>query len=120
MKQIAAKPRANAGADAGDATPISADLLCPICDEILLDAVQTPCCRAVFCKECITNTLVNRAFECPSCESKVGSVDDLKPDEGIRARVAEYKAQRQKTETKDEAEEGEETQVKVCLSMDGV
>jgi hypothetical protein len=28
------------------------DLLCPICNQICIDAVITPCCHNSFCDEC--------------------------------------------------------------------
>ena len=84
-----------------------------------------PCCDTAFCEECITTHLVEHAFECPSCESKIASLDKLKPDEELRERVKGYvdgEIERSKEEEQESrekegenaaAEEGEEGAVKV-------
>lgn len=89
-KHVTAKTRALTGQDVRDAEPEDAELTCPICKKLLWDAVRVPCCDTAFCEECITNTLLERAFECPSCESKVPSLDKLRSDEALRERIKGY------------------------------
>lgn len=89
-----------------DANGPPPDLVCYIDRSILRDAVQTPCCRTAFCEECITTHLVEHDFECPQCESKVASLDKLRPDEEKRERVSEFKKGKEEERVKAEAEEG--------------
>ncbi|ORY25626.1 DWNN domain-domain-containing protein [Naematelia encephala] len=107
-KQAAARPKTLTGADVRDQSPTETELTCPICKKLLWDPVKTPCCNTAFCEECITNTLLERAFECPSCESKITSLDKLVVDEDLRARVKAYVdstiEKSRKEETKAEAE----------------
>jgi protein MPE1 len=70
--------------------PEDPDLTCPIDSKLLRDAVKTPCCSTSFCEPCITKYLTEHDFVCPECESKVKSLEKLKPDEDRRQRVADY------------------------------
>ncbi|XAO21566.1 hypothetical protein I312_100319 [Cryptococcus bacillisporus CA1280] len=90
QKQAAVKPRALTGADVRDQQPLEADLICPLCKKLVWEAVRTPCCNTAFCEECIQTYLVDHDFECPHCESKVPSLDRLKPDEDLRKRSRIY------------------------------
>jgi len=38
----------------------------------------------------VTNWLMDHEFVCESCESKVGSLEELMPDEELREKVGEY------------------------------
>lgn len=90
QKQAAVKPRALTGADVRDQEPLEADLTCPLCKKLVWEAVRTPCCSTAFCEECVQTYLVDHDFECPHCESKVPSLDRLKPDEDLRKRSRIY------------------------------
>lgn len=90
QKQAAVKPRALTGADVRDQEPLEADLTCPLCKKLVWEAVRTPCCNTAFCEECVQTYLVDHDFECPHCESKVPSLDRLKPDEDLRKRSRNY------------------------------
>ncbi|CAB0036338.1 unnamed protein product [Trichogramma brassicae] len=52
-------------------TEIPKDMICPICKDILTDAVMIPCCGKPFCDECIrTYLLESEDHQCPDCEEK--------------------------------------------------
>jgi protein MPE1 len=70
--------------------PSDPDLACPICKKVIWEAVKTPCCSTSYCEECVTNWLMDHEFVCESCESKVGSLEELVPDEELREKVGEY------------------------------
>lgn len=92
--------RENAGTDSA--------LSCPICSRLLREAVRTPCCRTLYCEECIHTTLLDQDFVCPNCESKIASLDKLKPDEEARQKVEEFvKSELQKSK---EANGGENSE----------
>lgn len=74
--------RENAGTDSA--------LSCPICARLLREAVRTPCCKTLYCEECIHTTLLEQDFVCPNCESKIASLDKLKPDEEARQSVEAF------------------------------
>ena len=93
------------GAEVRDQQPLDSALTCSICKKLVWDAVRTPCCDTAFCEECITTHLVERAFECPVCESKVASLDKLNVDEDLRNRVKVYidgEIERSRKEEKEE------------------
>jgi protein MPE1 len=113
QKQAAVKARTLTGQEVRDAAPIDAELSCPICKKLLWEPVRTPCCKTAFCEECITNTLLEREFECPSCESKVASLDKLEVDEDLRTRVQEYIEGQ--IESSRKAEEEQNKEAKVCF-----
>jgi protein MPE1 len=116
-KEAAAKPRTLTGAEVRDQEPLDAALTCAICKKLVWEAVRTPCCDSAFCEECITTRLVEHAFECPVCESKVASLDKLRPDEELREKVKGYvdgEIERSKKEEKEEKErDGDGEAVKV-------
>ncbi|GAA5949046.1 hypothetical protein JCM21900_003185 [Sporobolomyces salmonicolor] len=76
--------------DIQNLAPTDPDLTCPICSKLLRDATLTPCCSTSFCDECVTNALLDNDMLCPECESRVKSVEKLKPDEGRRERCRKY------------------------------
>ncbi|TYJ58850.1 hypothetical protein B9479_000282 [Cryptococcus floricola] len=111
QKQAAVKPRALTGADVRDQEPLEPELTCPICKKLVWDAVRTPCCDTAFCEECITSQLVDHDFECPHCESKVPSLDKLRPEEDLRRRAKQY-VDTQLEKNKAEKAEGDQKDVK--------
>lgn len=85
-----AKPRTLTNAEVRDQAPLEAELTCGICKKLVWEAVRAPCCDSAFCEEDITTYLLEHDFECPNCESRVASLDKLKPDQELRDRVKGY------------------------------
>ena len=97
-----------------DQQPLDSALSCPICQKLVWEAVRTPCCDSAYCEECIQTSLLEHAFECPSCESKVASLDKLREDPELRARVRSYvEGEIERSKKIEEEEEGSRTPVKV-------
>lgn len=84
------KARALTEADIRDGATADGELSCPICSRLLRDAVRTPCCKTAYCEECIQNALLDQDFVCPKCESKIASLEKLRPDEELRQKVDEF------------------------------
>lgn len=100
-KQAAVKTRAND--DDGDEKAMDPELVCPLCKKLVAEAVRVPCCKTAYCEECIQTHLLEHDFVCPSCESKVPSLDKLEPDAELRERAKAYKeGQEIKEESKEE------------------
>jgi hypothetical protein len=57
----------------------------------LNEATRTPCCHTAYCEDCINSHLLEHDFVCPSCESKIASLDKLEPDEDLRERAKAYR-----------------------------
>ncbi|KPV76905.1 uncharacterized protein RHOBADRAFT_51889 [Rhodotorula graminis WP1] len=70
--------------------PTDPDLTCPVCSKLLRDATLTPCCNTSFCDECVTNALLDNDMLCPECETRVKSLEKLKPDDDRRERCKKY------------------------------
>ena len=66
------------------------DWECQVCGKLVKDATQTPCCKSLFCDQCIQSALLESDFVCPSCGANEILLDDLIPDEDVRTKVAEY------------------------------
>ena len=77
-------------AEVRDTQPHDPELACPICKKLIWEAVKTPCCSTSFCEECIQGHLLEHEFVCESCESKLGSLEELVADEELRERVGKY------------------------------
>jgi hypothetical protein len=65
------------------------DLVCPICQDILLDPVETEKCRHSFCRDCIASWLLKKST-CPSDNSpltsaQVRSISESNPGEYRRS-----------------------------------
>lgn len=128
QKHVAAKPRALTGAEVRSQQPQDADLTCPICRKLVWEAVRTPCCNGAFCEECITTHLLEHDFECPACESRVASLDSLKPDDELRQKVKGYvdgEIERSKREEDEAVKEGRmekspEDEEPVCQMLNGI
>jgi protein MPE1 len=65
-------------------------IVCPIDNRIFRDAVKTPCCGTAYCEDCIQTHLLEKDFICPSCASKVASLDKLAIDKPNAPKVADY------------------------------
>lgn len=59
-------------------SPVSKDILCSLCSELMRDPVHTNCCESYFCQECITRVQgIKRP--CPKCyEVKFDVIHDNK------------------------------------------
>jgi protein MPE1 len=98
--------------DIQNLAPTDPDLTCPVCSKLLRDATLTPCCSTSFCEDCVTNALIDNDMLCPECETRVKSVEKLKPDEGRRERVKKYieemvELSKEEDEEKEVKKEGE-------------
>ncbi|GMK53944.1 hypothetical protein CspeluHIS016_0105300 [Cutaneotrichosporon spelunceum] len=107
-KQAAVKTLAND--DAEDKGAMDPELVCPLCKKLLNDATRTPCCQTAYCEDCITSHLMEHDFVCPSCESKIASLDKLEPDEDLRERAKAYR-EGEKGKSEEEEKNGEDTPV---------
>ncbi|XP_046366707.2 E3 ubiquitin-protein ligase RBBP6-like [Haliotis rufescens] len=66
-------------------------LQCPLCKELLRDAVVTPCCGNSFCDECIRNGLLETDdHECPVCHETDVSPSQLIPNKFHRDAVSRF------------------------------
>src|SRR5271156_3526951 len=66
------------------------DWECQICGKLVKDATRTPCCKKLFCDECIQSALLESDFVCPGCGSNEILLDDLIVDEDVRSQVEDY------------------------------
>lgn len=65
-------------------------LECSIDKRLFVDPTQTPCCQATFCRDCITNTLLENDLRCPECSTENVPIDDLVPDEKMMTKIKSY------------------------------
>lgn len=71
---------------------IPSHLKCPICGQLLKNALQTPCCHLSYCEQCIIHKLTEETnLTCPGCSTPNISIDALIPDKQARDDVEEYK-----------------------------
>jgi len=85
-------------------------LICPVCTRLLHTPSRTPCCKSLYCEECIHNHLLDNDFVCPSCESKISSLNRVKPDEEVKRQVDEFvdvEVEKRKQERKEAAGEND-------------
>ncbi|XP_060939390.1 E3 ubiquitin-protein ligase RBBP6-like, partial [Limanda limanda] len=72
-----------------DAEPIPDELLCPICNDLMRDAVVIPCCGNSFCDDCIRTALLDsKEHICFTCRQSDVSPDNLVINRGIRKAVS--------------------------------
>lgn len=76
--------------DVYSSIPSNPKLACSLCNKLLRDAVRTPCCKTLFCEECITTHLLEHEFQCPECEKRVKDLVELQRDDDVRKQVREY------------------------------
>ncbi|BGP37349.1 Protein mpe1 [Rhodotorula kratochvilovae] len=103
--------------DIQNLAPTDPDLTCPVCSKLLRDATLTPCCNTSFCDECVTNALLDNDMLCPECETRVKSLEKLKPDEDRRERCKKYvddtlEASKEAAEQEKQAREAEEERLR--------
>uniref|UniRef100_A0A8K9XB70 CCHC-type domain-containing protein n=1 Tax=Oncorhynchus mykiss TaxID=8022 RepID=A0A8K9XB70_ONCMY len=68
-----------------EADPIPDELLCPICNDLMSDAVVIPCCGNSYCDDCIrTNLLDSEEHTCFTCKQSDVSPDALIANKFLR------------------------------------
>ena len=64
------------------------ELLCPICKELLCDAVMMPCCAGSACDDCARNGIIeSEGSKCPVC-GDVANPEELIPYRMYREKVS--------------------------------
>ena len=64
------------------------ELLCPICKELLTDAVMMPCCAGSACDDCARTGIVeSEGSKCPVC-GDVANPEELIPYRMYREKVS--------------------------------
>ena len=74
------------------------DLQCPVCRELIKDAVLCPESACEMCDECARESLIreeNTTNECPVCQSPNVSPDDLIPSRKTRLAVQKFRNSQQ-------------------------
>lgn len=75
-----------------DDDPIPDELLCPICQDTMTDAVVIPCCGNSYCDECIRTALLESdEHTCPTCHQDDVSPDTLIANKCLRKAVDNFK-----------------------------
>ncbi|XP_034443294.1 E3 ubiquitin-protein ligase RBBP6-like [Hippoglossus hippoglossus] len=75
-----------------DADPIPDELLCPICNDLMTDAVVIPCCGNNYCDDCIRTALLDsEEHVCFTCKQSDVSPDNLIANKFLRQAVNNYK-----------------------------
>ncbi|KAG7506372.1 E3 ubiquitin-protein ligase RBBP6-like [Solea senegalensis] len=73
--------------------PAPEELLCPICNDLIRDAVTTPCCGYSYCDECIRTALLDsQKRTCFTCTKSHVSPDHLIPNRFLRLAVDDFKS----------------------------
>ncbi|MBN3303632.1 RBBP6 ligase, partial [Amia calva] len=60
------------------------ELLCQLCEELMMDAAVIPCCGRSYCDDCIRTCLLDSNHECPTCHQSGVSPDSLTANKLIR------------------------------------
>nr|XP_043883662.1 E3 ubiquitin-protein ligase RBBP6-like [Solea senegalensis] len=75
-----------------DSDPIPDELLCPICNDLMTDAVVIPCCGNSYCDECIRTALLDSEEHiCFTCKQSDVSPDNLIANKFLRQAVNNFK-----------------------------
>uniref|UniRef100_A0A8C4IS00 E3 ubiquitin-protein ligase RBBP6 n=1 Tax=Dicentrarchus labrax TaxID=13489 RepID=A0A8C4IS00_DICLA len=75
-----------------DSDPIPDELLCPICNDLMTDAVVIPCCGNSYCDDCIRTTLLDSEEHiCFTCKQSDVSPDNLIANKFLRQAVNNFK-----------------------------
>ena len=72
-------------------------LACPLDKRLFIEPAKMPCCETVYCKQCITDALLDSGLECPNCGKEGVPFDDLKPDAAMTDKLEEYERARRIT-----------------------
>uniref|UniRef100_A0A8C6VSA6 Retinoblastoma binding protein 6 n=1 Tax=Nothobranchius furzeri TaxID=105023 RepID=A0A8C6VSA6_NOTFU len=74
-----------------EADPIPDELLCPICNNLMTDAVVIPCCGNSYCDDCIRTFLLDSEEHiCFTCKQSDVSPDNLIANKFLRQVVFQY------------------------------
>jgi len=72
---------------------VPTELLCPICSDLLKDAVMMPCCAGSACDECARNGIIDsEGSRCPVC-TDVANPEELIPYRLFRDKVDKFRNQ---------------------------
>ncbi|XP_037545647.1 E3 ubiquitin-protein ligase RBBP6 isoform X2 [Nematolebias whitei] len=75
-----------------DSDPIPDELLCPICNDLMTDAVVIPCCGNSYCDDCIRTFLLDSEEHiCFTCKQSDVSPDNLIANKFLRQAVNNFK-----------------------------
>lgn len=69
-------------------------LECSIDKRLFVDPTKTPCCQTTFCRDCITNTLLENDLRCPECSTENVPIDDLISDEKTITKIKSYEEEK--------------------------
>lgn len=69
-------------------------LECPIDKRMFVEPTRTPCCKTTFCKDCITNALLENDLRCPECFTDDILIDSLILDDEVVAKIKDYEEER--------------------------
>ena len=69
-------------------------LECSIDKRLFVDPTKTPCCQKSFCRDCITNILLENDLRCPECSTENVPIDDLVPDEQTKTKIRNYEKEK--------------------------
>ncbi|KAA6413408.1 MAG: retinoblastoma-binding [Lasallia pustulata] len=72
---------------------------CPIDKRMFIDPTKTPCCKTTFCKDCITNALLENDLRCPECSTDDILIDSLSTDDEVVAKIREYEKEKAAVKT---------------------
>jgi len=97
-EQFQAKTKSSVAAQKAAASDIKEleerGLACPVDKRMFIDPMKTPCCEKTYCNECITNALIETDFTCPGCQTDEVLIDDLKSDDEMAKKLAEYRTEK--------------------------
>ena len=65
-------------------------LECSIDKRLFIDPTKTPCCQSTFCRDCITNALLENDLRCPECGTENIPIDDLVSDAQLLTKIRSY------------------------------
>ncbi|AWP05381.1 putative E3 ubiquitin-protein ligase RBBP6-like [Scophthalmus maximus] len=75
-----------------DTDPIPDELLCPVCNDLMTDAVVIPCCGNSYCDDCIRTALLDSEEHiCFTCKQSDVSPDNLIANKFLRQAVNNFK-----------------------------
>lgn len=77
-------------------------LECSIDNHLFIEPTKTPCCHTTFCRECITNALLEYDLRCPECSSPNIIIDNLEPDQEMNAKIRSYEDEKATIQAKTE------------------
>lgn len=69
-------------------------LECPIDKRMFVEPTKTPCCKTSFCKDCITNALLENDLRCPECFTDDILIDSLILDDEVVAKIKDYEEEK--------------------------